>query len=427
MSGLVILISMLGGCSSEQGKAGKEGKDKILLRWSGYGYQVYDKFRSEESKKFEVENPDVLVKYEPIPGGAYDSKLLTQIASNTAPDMFFAVDLNTYISKNTLVDLTEWYQEDKEYFKDIYPGLIEANLWNGRLYALPGNCDVDILYYNKKLFDDKRLNYPDETWTWQDFLETAKKLTIRDDSGRVVQYGCITSSDWLSLILQNGGRIWNEDRTKCIINSPEAKEAVEFWKDFYARYKVSPTPLEIREQGGVEPFIMGRAAMYWGNSWEVSIFKIKGGAGGLDWDATLIPAPEGKQRFIGLRYLSLGIWSGSKHPRLAYELAKFMIKPERIKFLVEVGDSLPIRPRGEDMDYYLKDPNRPEKAKEAMLKAVSLSKSYYRTVVNRSVPYMEQLNIIGENMEKFSIGDTSAEEALQLIESRLNKFLVKKD
>ena len=296
-------------------------------------------------------------------------------------------------------------------------------MWNGRFYALPGNVSVDILYYNKKLFDEKGLKYPDATWTWQDFLAVAKKLTIRDDKGRIIQYGAITSTDWLSLILQNGGKIWNEDRTKCIINSPAAREALNFWKGFYAKYKVSPTPSERRNQGSGRLFIMGRAAMYWGNSWEVATFKIRGEGRKLDWDATLIPRPEGKKRFIGLTYLSLGVWSGSKHPKLAYELAKFMIQPERIKFLVEVGDSLPIRSRGEAMDYYLKDPNRPEKARKAMLKSLSLAKSYYRTIVNPNIPYLEQKQIITETLQKFTIGDASAGEVLQEIENKLNNLL----
>ncbi|NOX96588.1 MAG: sugar ABC transporter substrate-binding protein [Nitrospirae bacterium] len=418
MLGLVILLSLFTtACSNKPGK-----EKKIVLRWSGYSYPVYNKFRKEESNKFTEEHPDVTVRYEPIVRLRYDNKLLTQIAGKTAPDMFFIPDLSTYISKNSLMDLTDWYEKDKEYFKDIYPILIKSHFWDGKLYALPGNCNVDILYYNKKLFDEKGLTYPDETWTLKDFLAASQKLTIRDEKGRIIQYGAITSTKWPALILHSGGKIWNEDKTKCVINNPEAKEALNFWKDFYAKYKVAPTPLERRDQGGREPFIMGRAAMYWGSSWEVAIFKTKG-TEKLDWDATLIPKREGKERFIGLVYLSMSVWNGSKHPRLAYELAKFMTKPERIKFLVKVGDSLPIRSRGEAMDYYLKDPDRPEKAKKAMLKSLSQAKSYYCTIVNPNIPFLEQDQIMNETLEKFTIGNTPAEKVLQLIENKLNNLL----
>ncbi|MCD6218757.1 sugar ABC transporter substrate-binding protein [Candidatus Calescamantes bacterium] len=405
--------------------ARNRGEEKILLRWSADAYPVYDKFRAEESKKFEKLHPEVTVRYEPIPGGV-GSRILTQIAGRTAPDMFVAGDLNTYISKGALIDLTDWYEEDKEYFKEIYPSLIESMMWEGRLYALPGNCNVDILYYNRDIFDEKGISYPDEDWTWENLLEAAKKLTKKDKRGNIIQFGCVFGPKWLSFILQNGGKIWNENRTKCIINSPEAKEALVFWKDLYTKYKVAPTPLQMREQGCGELFIMGRAAMYLGNSWEVATFKIKSRKE-LNWDATLIPRAKGKKRFIPLAYLTYGIWEGSKHPKLAYELAKFMITPERIKFLVKVGDSLPIRPKGEAMDYYLSDSTRPEKAKKAMLKSLSLSKSFYRTVYNPYIPSKEQEEIIYSTLEKFTVtGELSAEEALENIEDSLNRLLEEK-
>ena len=111
ISGMVAMLLIFAGGCSRQRQEVTEGK-KILLCWSGYCYPVYDKFRAEESKKFEKENPNVIVRYEPIPL-QYDSKILTRLASNTAPDMFFARDLSTYISKETLVDLTEWYNQIK--------------------------------------------------------------------------------------------------------------------------------------------------------------------------------------------------------------------------------------------------------------------------------------------------------------------------
>lgn len=417
----VILVILIYGCSRNKQEAKEK---KILLRWSGYAYPVYDNFRFSESKKFEQDNPGIMVKYEPITGD-FNTKILTQMASNTAPDLFFVPDLNQFISKRVLVDLTDWYIKDKDYFKDICPQLMDAHLWNGKLYALPGNCSVNILYYNKKLFDDKKLPYPDDTWTWENFLEAAKKLTIKNERGKVVQYGCIAAFNWPSFILQNGGKIWNKDKTKCIINNPEAVEALTFWKDLYAKYKVCPTPSEIREQGQKELFIMGKAAMYWGDSWEVATFKIKGSTP-LNWDAVIIPRAKGKERWIGLDYTSLGIWTGSKHRELAYELAKNMIKPERIKFLIKVGDSLPIRSSGEEVDYFLNLTDRPERAKKEMLKSLQFAKSSYRTGINPFIPSMEQGQIISENIDKFAIvGNISAEEALSIIQDKLNKLLAK--
>ena len=62
---LASIITMVG-CGRK-----KVGEGKIVLHWSGYAYPIYDKFRAEESKKFEAEHPEVIVKYEPIASRAY--------------------------------------------------------------------------------------------------------------------------------------------------------------------------------------------------------------------------------------------------------------------------------------------------------------------------------------------------------------------
>lgn len=85
---LAVTIVTIGCLLVNSGCWEKHGRDKIVIRWTGYSYPVYDKFREEESKKFEKLHPDILVKYEPITSD-YKPKLLTQIAGGNAPDLFF--------------------------------------------------------------------------------------------------------------------------------------------------------------------------------------------------------------------------------------------------------------------------------------------------------------------------------------------------
>ena len=419
-----VLLILLVGCARKSKKS-----DKILLRWMGYGYRVYDKVRTEESKKFAKIYPNVIVKYEPVYASDFRSKILTEISGGSGPDLFFARDLQSYISKGTLVDLSNWIRQDKKYFKKIYPILMEAQTWDGKIYALPGNCNVDILYYNKTLFNREGIPYPDETWTWEKLLKVAKKLTKKDSNGAVVQFGCVSSiggSQYIHYIYQNGGKLWNKNKTRCVINSPESRYALNFWRDLYTKYRVSPTINDFKTQGLGKIFTMGKGAIYCGNSCDVAVFNVLGGKN-LNWDATLMPkAGIGKKRFSFLIYNSLGIWSGSKNSKMAYELAKFMNEPEKIKFLVHVGDSLPMRPSGEAMDYYLTDPNKPERAKKSMLKALSYARSEYRLLVNPKIPYMEQDQIIKRELDRFTTCGVSAEEVLKKIENKLNELLTKK-
>lgn len=421
---LVLVFSLLTvlGCNNPSNRRTEE---KYMLRWAGYGYPVYDKFRSEESKKFEQIHPEVSVRYEPIPK-EYRSKILMQLASGTAPDMFFAFELSEFITKGTLVDITAWVKRDAAEFVDVLPSLMEAHLWDGKYYALPGNCCVDVLYYNKDIFDTAGMPYPDENWTWDEMLIAAKKLTLRDPQGKVISFGLSFGISPMLFVMQNGGRIWDEKETRCIINSPESMEALQFYSDLLFKHKVIPTKVEEEQLSQNEFFIMGKSAMYLGNSWEVATFKIRNRGGHkLNWDATIPPQPRGKPECSGLAYLSLGVWSKGKRPELAYELAKFMMNPERIRFLVEVGDSLPVYRNGIDMDYYLKDSNRPEKAKREMLKALEYARSLYRESVNPGVPYLQQKKVIDEGIEKIANGIQNVPEILKEMERYLNAFLSK--
>ena len=89
---------------------------------------------------------------------------MTQIAGGVAPDIFFVNDLQTFVEKGTLVDLTSWIKEDKEYFENFWPpSLMDSLKWNDRFYTLPGNNGVTgLLFYNKDMFDKEKLPYPDE-------------------------------------------------------------------------------------------------------------------------------------------------------------------------------------------------------------------------------------------------------------------------
>jgi multiple sugar transport system substrate-binding protein len=63
--------------------------EKITVRLSGWASSPAETALLESLLyKFSVENPDILVKYEPITGD-YKQVLLTSIASGTEPDIFY--------------------------------------------------------------------------------------------------------------------------------------------------------------------------------------------------------------------------------------------------------------------------------------------------------------------------------------------------
>ena len=99
-------------------------------------------------------------------------------------------------------------------------------------YGLPRDFDTIALFFNKDLFDAAGVDYPDDTWTWE-FRAAAEKLTNKDKG--IWGAGMQTSwqENYYNFIWQNGGRLLNEDRTKCVVDEPAACEAFDYPNRFF--------------------------------------------------------------------------------------------------------------------------------------------------------------------------------------------------
>ncbi len=110
----------------------------------------------------------------------------------------------------------------------------------GKQYAVPKDFDTIGLWYNKNLFDEANLSYPDESWDWDDLYEAAKVLT----NDQV--YGILTplhnQEGYYNFVYQNGGTIITDDK-KSGYDDPKTIEALEYLREFCERRLV---PCDLR-------------------------------------------------------------------------------------------------------------------------------------------------------------------------------------
>ena len=101
------------------------------------------------------------------------------------------------------------------------------------MIGFPAVVDNLGLIYNTELFDEAGLDYPDETWTWDDFRAAAKALTDADRNQYGTAYPVSGSEDtvwrfWPQL-WQNGGDVL-DDEAPAGIQLEAGVEALEFWR-----------------------------------------------------------------------------------------------------------------------------------------------------------------------------------------------------
>ncbi len=74
-------------------------------------------------------------------------------------------------------------------YSDFDPALFKYASYKDKTYFIPIGWNNIMINYNRKLFKDAGVEFPKTGWTWDEFREDAKKLTVRDAAGNVTQFG----------------------------------------------------------------------------------------------------------------------------------------------------------------------------------------------------------------------------------------------
>lgn len=191
------------------------------------------------------------------------------------PDVFWmhSNEVQKYMANDILMDLTDKIAASEKLEMDKFPEDIKTMYqYDGKTYAVPKDIDTIALWYNKTMFDEAGISYPDETWTWDDFYDAAEKLTKEDGS----QYGTAMNPSneqdgWMNIIYSMGGHVLSEDKKSSGFDDPNTIKAMEF-VDKLVKNVMPPTTV-MAETGTDVLLGSGKIAMLTQGSWMVPAFK----------------------------------------------------------------------------------------------------------------------------------------------------------
>jgi len=326
---------------------------RIYLRFSGWGagateIELYRKML----KEFMKENPEIYVKYEPIPQ-MYHENILAMFGAGVAPDVFY-VDSSwapIFISKGALLPIDKFAKPEliAQYYDFLLTPFKDAK---GRLYGLPKDWSMLFLCYNKKLFAKAGITKPPDTW--EELLKDAKLIADKTGiPGFMVYFRGFER--YLPMALSYGAPkpFFAKPEDASWFKLPVVKETLKWWVELYTKGKIE------REKKGLTPYVVspadvgagwfgdafgsGKVAMVLSGNWIIPFlnytypdFKY-----GRDWDVAPVPrGPKGRATMAFT--VCLGINAKTKHPEAAWKLVKFLIGKEgQEKLVVEMGHTLP--------------------------------------------------------------------------------------
>jgi ABC-type sugar transport system, periplasmic component len=161
---------------------------QTVLKFAAWDYEL-NQYDRELIEAFERANPDIKVEVYDFPANEYPDKILIMLAGGEDLDVFYAKDPTMYaglVLRRQIMPIDDLVQRDGLDLS-AYGGVLDNIIVDGKLYGLPYRSDFWILFYNKDMFDEAGIPYPTNDWTWNDFRETALKLTSGEGASK--KYG----------------------------------------------------------------------------------------------------------------------------------------------------------------------------------------------------------------------------------------------
>ncbi|GAA2619004.1 sugar ABC transporter substrate-binding protein [Streptomyces axinellae] len=309
-------------------------------------YGVWDVYQvpamKRAAKEFERTRPGVSVDVQLTPNGTYWTKLRTACTGGAAPDVFWmnGPNLGLYAAAGQLLPLETEGPDAVVRPGDFPPDLISLYRWKGTQYGVPKDFDTVALWFNKEIFDRAKVDYPDDTWTWQDLIANAQRLTDR----RRGVYG-MAAPEWnqenyYNSIAQAGGYVLSKDGKHSGYSDPRTREGLKLWVDMIHRYRASPTLQQMTDTEATQMFQSGTIAMIQEASYKAPTFWADRE---LRAKVDVAPLAKGHRRASIIHGLGNVVYAKTPHPELAREFVRFMAGKQASLIQAKYGTAIPAR------------------------------------------------------------------------------------
>jgi len=169
--GIAAIASLTLAACSGSSDTPEETTGPVTLTLSGWSLATTPEFQTL-ADGFHEENPDVTIELKEYDAAEYNTLVTADLAAGVGPDIITQKEVKfvtTFQEGGQLLDVSDVKLPDGISGADSYKV-------DGTAYAVPYRNDSWVLFYNKALFDAAGVDYPDGSWTWDDYADAAAEL-----------------------------------------------------------------------------------------------------------------------------------------------------------------------------------------------------------------------------------------------------------
>jgi sn-glycerol 3-phosphate transport system substrate-binding protein len=285
---------------------------------------------------FEKENPGI--KINAIYAGTYQdtlTKALTAFKSGEPPDIavLLSTDIFTLIDEDAITPFDDLLKTDadKAWAKSFFPAFMENSQTGGKTWGIPFQRSTIVMFWNKDAFKEAGLDPDRAPDTWDELVADGGKLTKRDASGNVSQWGVEIPSTgfpyWLfqGLTTANDVRLMNQAGAATYFDKPAVVQALQYWVDLSRKYKIQP---EGTIEWGTTPkdFFEHKTAIMWTSTGNLT--NVRANAK-FPFGVAMLPAHQGRGSPTGGGNFYLFKKMTDEERAAAFKFVKWMTSPER--------------------------------------------------------------------------------------------------
>ena len=289
------------------------------------------------SNGFMAMYPEMTVSVEQYPGGYYEKVMANFAAGDPADVIYFqGWKMPAYADNKVLQPLDDYIATTN--LQDRFPTTANyqaATTWKGKKYVTPTDCGALVMMYNKDMFDEQGIAYPEAGWTYTDLQEIIEKLSYEKDGAQLYGYG--QAGGWngsyerfLHWLRMDGHMEWDSqiEPTKALWDDPKVWEPMQFLINDTIENGWCPAP-DVIAGGGVG-LNTNRVAMIMEGPWYLSGLwgELAVTQPGVNYDVVVPPVgTDGKSHttnFIHGHTMS----TACRNPEAAWDLISYIISDE---------------------------------------------------------------------------------------------------
>ena len=309
-------------------------------------------------KQYEEEHPNIKIDFSVIGWAEALTKSKLLFSSGQFPDVGFMSQIGyEFAEQGLLLDLTPYFEKDKEFAENFTPSVLESVKYKDKIYWSPCAVGAFSLWYNADIFKQAGLDPEKPPKTLDELLDYAE--TIKQKTGIPgLAVGAKAESDlthvFMSVYASNAGEsLWNssEQRLTFEDHKDAAIKSIAYMREMVERDIHQPNPIEIDFYGGRPLFRDHQVGMILDGVWALKEFRSQL----EDGTETLRTAsfPSGDAGCSSL--MGIGGWAiprSCEHPDEAWEFIKYLQNTENQSSHGDQWGLLPILKSQKELPQY---------------------------------------------------------------------------